>query len=89
MIGYTKTLTTSGHRSNNFGPSYPIKNDTEYPQTVISALRIRQKTICKLCGGIGHKADDFIILGPELLPTSLRKIWFSSTPFMINKQMNH
>ena len=40
IIGAPTTLTTSGQRSSNFGPSYSINNDAETIQPVISALRI-------------------------------------------------
>ena len=58
MIGAPTKFTTSGQRSHNFGPSSYIKNNTQYLQSVISALRIIQKSICECCGIIGHKADD-------------------------------
>ena len=46
MIGATTTLTTSGHRSHHFGPSYSSNNDATTLQPVIAALRMRQKSIC-------------------------------------------
>ena len=51
------TLNTSGQRSRHFGPSSSIKKDTASLQPVITALRMRQKSICGCCGSIGHKAD--------------------------------
>ena len=71
MIGSPATLTTSGQRYHHFGPLYSINNDTEYLQTVIAALRIRQNSVCKCCGRIGHKADVCIICGPKFLLTNL------------------
>ena len=72
MIGYPTTFTTSVQRFNHFGPSYSINNDTEYLQSFIVALRMIQKSICKLCGRVVHKADDCIIRCPEYLPSILR-----------------
>ena len=72
MIGSPNTLTTSGQRSHNFGPSYSTNNGTETLQPVIAALCIIHKSIWKFCGRIGHKADACIIRGPKLLPPSLR-----------------
>ena len=43
MIGAPTTLTTSGHRSHHFGPSYSSNNDSATLQPVIAALRMRQK----------------------------------------------
>ena len=57
IIGAPTTLTTSGQQSHHFGPSSSTKNDTASIQSVITALRMRQKSICKFCGIIGHKAD--------------------------------
>ena len=75
MIEYPKSLTPSVQRSCNFGPSSFIKNDTASIQPVIADLHMIQKSICKFCGRIGHKADDCIIHCPKLLPPSLiRKI---------------
>ena len=72
-IGSPTTLTTSGQRSHNFGPSYSSNNDAATLQPVIVALRMRQKSICECCGRIGHKADACIIRGPKFLPPSLRR----------------
>ena len=72
MIGAPTTLTTSGHRSHNFGSSLSSNNDATTLQPVILALRMRQKLICECCGRIGHKADACIIRGPKFLPPSLR-----------------
>ena len=47
IIGAPTTLTTSGHRSHNFGPSYSSNNDATTLQPVIAALRMRQKSICE------------------------------------------
>ena len=69
-IGDPTTMTTSGQRSHNFGPSYFIKNYTESLQPVIAALHMRQKIICECCGIIGHKSDTYIIHGPKLLSPS-------------------
>ena len=66
------TLTTSGQRSHNFSPSYSINDYTETLHPVISSLCMIQKSICKFCGSIGHKADDYIIRGPKFLPPSLK-----------------
>ena len=41
IIGDPTTLTTSGKRSNNFGPSNSINNDTAYLHIYIIALRMR------------------------------------------------
>ena len=40
----------------------------------MAALPTRQKSICKFCGSIGHKADACIIRGPKLLPPNLRRM---------------
>ena len=47
MIGAPTTLTTSGQRSHNFGPSYSINNYAATLQPVIAYLRMRQKIICE------------------------------------------
>ena len=73
MIGTPTTLTTSGQRSCNFGPSSCTNNDTESLQPVLTDLRTRHNIICKCCGIIGHKADACIIRGPKSLPQSLRR----------------
>ena len=73
MIGAPTTLTTSGHRSHHFGPSYYSNNDATTLQLVIADLLTRQKSICECCGRIGHKADSCIIRGPKFLPPSLRR----------------
>ena len=41
IIGAPTTLTTSGHRSHHFGPSYYTNNDTETLQPVIEYLQVR------------------------------------------------
>ena len=41
IIGAPTTLTTSVQYSHHFSPSYSIKNDTAYLQTVIADLRLR------------------------------------------------
>ena len=71
MIGYTTSLTTSGQRSHHFVTLYSINNDTAYLQPVIADLCMRQKSIFKCCGSIGHKADACILRGPKFLPPSL------------------
>ena len=58
IIGSPTIFSTSGQQYRHFGPSYYINSDTETFQSVISALRIIQKSICECCGIIGHKADD-------------------------------
>ena len=73
MIGYQSALTTSVQRSHNFGSSSSTKNDSETLQTFILALRMRQKSICKCCGRIGHRADSCIIRVPNFFPQSIRK----------------
>ena len=73
MIWAPTTLTTSGQRSHNFGPSSSINNDTASTQPVIEALCMIHKSICKCCGMIRHKADACIIRGPKFLPPSLRR----------------
>ena len=73
MIGVRTALTTSGQRSHHFGPSSYTKNDAETLQIFIAALRMRQKSIFKLCGRIVHKSDSCIIRGPKFLPPSLRR----------------
>ena len=73
MIETPTTLTTSGHRSNHFGSSSSRNNDATTLQQFIAALHMRQKSICELCGRIGHKADACIIRGPKFLPSSLRR----------------
>ena len=72
MIGYPATLTISGQRSHHLGTSSSTNNDAETLQPVISYLLIIQKTICKYCGSIGHKADACIIHLPSFIPPSLR-----------------
>ena len=71
IIGAPTTLTTSGQRFHHFGQSSSSNNDAATPQTVIAALRMRQKNISKFCGIIGHKSDACIIRGPKFLPPSL------------------
>ena len=73
IIGGPTTFTTSGKRSCRFSPSSSINNYTSSLQTVIVALRTRQKSICEFCGRIGHKSDDCIIRGTKFLPPSLRR----------------
>ena len=73
MIGSTTTFTTSFQHSHNFGPLYSINNDTASSQSVIEALHMIQMSICKFCGGIGHKADACIVRGPKFLPPSIRR----------------
>ena len=73
MIGYTTTLTTSGHRFHHFGPLSSINNDTAYLQKVIAALVMKQKSIFECCGSILHKADACILFGPKFLPPSIRR----------------
>ena len=72
MIGSPTTLTTSGQSSHHFVHSSSRNNDAATLQTVIVALRTRQKIICEYCGRIGHKADACIIRGPKFLPPSIR-----------------
>ena len=69
MIGSPTKLTTSGQRSNHFGPSSSTNNDTANIKTIIAAQRIIQKGICEYCGRIGHKAVACIIRGPKMLPS--------------------
>ena len=73
MIVDPTTLTTSGKCSHNFGPSSSRNNDAENLQPVIVALHMIQRSIYECCGGIGHKADAGIILGPKFFPPSLRR----------------
>ena len=68
MIGAPTTLTTSDHRPHHFG-----NNDATTIQSVIAALRMRQKIICECCGRIGNKSYACIIRGPKFLPPSLRR----------------
>ena len=65
-------MTTSGQRTYHFGPSSSSNNDAATLQSVIAALRMRQKIICEFYGRIGHKSDACIICGPKFLPPSLR-----------------
>ena len=65
MIGDPTTLTTSVQRSHHLSPSTYIKNDTTSLQLVIAALCTIQKSIREGCGRIGHKADAWIIRGPN------------------------
>ena len=73
IIGDPTKLTTSGQRYRHFIPSSSINNDTAYLHTVIVALCTRQKSICGLCGIIGHKYDACIIRGLKLFTQSLRR----------------
>ena len=73
IIGHPTTLTTSGKLSNNFFPSSSTNIDTATLQTVVEALRIRQKNIWEFYGRTGHKVDACIISGPNFLPPSLRR----------------
>ena len=73
MIGDPTKLTTSGQRSNHFGPSSPRKNYTATLQPVIAALSMRQKSICECCGIIGNKYYTCTIRGPKFLPPCLRR----------------
>ena len=73
MIGAPTTLTASGRRSHHFGPSSSRNNDAATIQPVITALRMRQKSICECFGRIGHKYYTCIICGPKLLSPSLRR----------------
>ena len=73
MIGAPTTLNTSGQSSHHFGHSSSRNNDAATFQPVIAAIRMRQKRICECCGRIGHKADAYIIHGPNFLPPSLRR----------------
>ena len=47
MIEAPTTFTTSGQHSHNFGPSSSSNNDSATLQPVISALCMRQKSICE------------------------------------------
>ena len=67
------TLTTSGCCSHHFGPSSSTNNDAETIQPVIVDICVRQKTICKWCGRIGHKTDAWITRGPNFLPPIIRR----------------
>ena len=71
MIRYPTKLTTSGQISHHFVPSSSNNNYIKNTQPVIATLIMRQKTICKCCGRIVHKADTCIIRDPKLLPPSL------------------
>ena len=73
MIGNPTSLNYSGQRSHHFGTSNHTKNDTTTLQTVIAALRVRQKIICEYCGRTGHKNYAWIILGTNFLPPSIRR----------------
>ena len=73
MIGGPTTLTNSGQFSHHFSPSYSTNNDKSYIQPVIADLRMRQKSICKLCGISGNKSDACIICGPKFFPPSLKR----------------
>ena len=72
IIGAPTTLTTLGHSSQHFVYSSFINNDAATLQSVIAALRMRQKSTCECCGRIGHTADACIIRGTKFLPPSLR-----------------
>ena len=67
IIGPPTTFTNSGHGSHNFDPSSSINNDAETTQTVIAAVCMRQKSIFKCCGNIGHKASSCTIRVHKLL----------------------
>ena len=71
-IGSSTTLNTSSQWYHNFGPSSSTDNDTETLQPVIAALCVWQKSVCKLCGRIGHKDDASTIHRPKLPPPSLK-----------------
>ena len=73
IIEAPTTLTASGQRSRHFGHLSSSNNDAATLQPVISALRMIHKSICGLCGRIGHKSDVCIICGPKFLPQSLRR----------------
>ena len=73
MIVSPTTSTTSGQRYHHFVPSSFINNVTASLQPVIASLRMRQKSICKWCGSIGHKAGACIIQDPKFLPPILRR----------------
>ena len=73
IIGHPTTLTTSGKLSNHFFPLSSTNIDTATLQTVVEALRIRQKNIWEFYGRTGHKVDACIISGPNFLPPSLRR----------------
>ena len=72
MIGSPNTLTTSGHHSHHFVPSSSTNIDTSTLQPVISDLHVRNNLICECSGKIVHKADAWIIRGPNFLPPILR-----------------
>ena len=72
IIGSPTTLKTSGHRSHHFIHSSCRNNYAATLQPVISALCMRQNSICECCGIIGHKSDACIICDPKFLPPSLR-----------------
>ena len=73
IIGYPTTFTTSGQRYHHFSPSSYINNDAEYIHKFLAAIHTRQRSICKCCGRIGHKAYSCIIRGPNFLPPILRR----------------
>ena len=73
IIGDPTTLTTSGQRSRHSVPSSSSNNDASTLQQIISALHMRQKSICECCGRIGRKYDACIIRGPKFLPPSLKR----------------
>ena len=89
MIGSPTTLTTSGHCSHHFGSSSYSNNDATTLQSVIAALRMRQKSICEYCGRIGHKADACIICGPKFLTPSLRRKMNQFNHYMATNQNIH
>ena len=66
------TLTTSVQIYYNFVPSSSTNNDTATLHPVTAYIHIIQKTICELCGRVGHNSDACIIRGPNFLPPSLR-----------------
>ena len=72
IIGYLTTLTTSGQRSQYFGPSSSTNNYKATTQPVIEAIRVQKNWIYEFCGRIGNKDDTCIISDPKLLPPSLK-----------------
>ena len=72
MIESPTTLTTSGQRSNNFGPSSSTNHDTATIKPVIASLHVQHKIICECYVIIGHKDYACIIRGPKPTPSSIR-----------------
>ena len=71
IIGYPTNFTSSVRHYHHFSTTFSTNNDTKTIQKVIHALRIIQTVIWECFGWTVHKADYYIICGPNSPPSSI------------------